>query len=79
MDKILRPGDNGESVRELQERLKREYIPIKPDGNFGPATELAVKIYQLGQQIDADGVVGSKTWNRFDDSNGYKLLATRYR
>jgi len=54
MDKILRRGDNGESVRQLQERLK-------------------------GQQIDADGVVGSKTWNRFDDSNGYKLLATRYR
>lgn len=79
MDKILKRGDNGESVQQLQERLKREYIPIEVDGIFGPATELAVKIYQLGQQIDADGIVGSKTWNRFDDSNGYKLLATRYR
>ena len=79
MDITLKRGDKGESVRKLQERLKREYIPIEPDGLFGPATELAVKIYQLGQQIDADGVVGTRTWNRFDDSNGYQLLSTRYR
>ena len=79
MDIILKRGDTGDSVYQLQERLKREYIPIKPDGIFGAATELAVKIYQLGQQIDGDGIVGTKTWNRFDDSNGYQLLATRYR
>lgn len=33
------------------------------DGIFGKNTELAVKQYQLSKGLEADGVIGPKTWN----------------
>ncbi len=54
----LRLGATGPSVVTLQNRLG-----IEPaDGNFGPATQRAVKTYQSGHGLIADGVVGAKTW-----------------
>ena len=34
----------------------------QPDGEFGPATEVAVKDLQLVAGISQDGVVGAKIW-----------------
>ena len=54
---MLRKGDQGNSVRELQKLLG-----IAIDGAFGPKTESAVKAYQAKHGLLADGLVGPKTW-----------------
>ncbi|MEP3523849.1 MAG: peptidoglycan-binding domain-containing protein [Hyphomicrobiales bacterium] len=65
---LLKRGDRGVAVEHLQTKLNREDLCIVTDGNFGPATELAVKIYQTGQRLHSDGMVGVKTWTQFQDS-----------
>lgn len=64
----LKRGARGASVRDLQIRLRREDFDLAINGIFGAASELAVKIYQTGQQLKSDGIVGPKTWRQFDDS-----------
>lgn len=69
---ILRVGDESEAVRNAQRLLiargyycggKLAYTGKElPDGEFGPATRDAVKFFQSGAEIPADGVVGPKTW-----------------
>lgn len=54
---MLRKGDHGDSVRQLQGLLK-----IKADGAFGPATEATVKAFQSSHDLTPDGKVGPKTW-----------------
>jgi N-acetylmuramoyl-L-alanine amidase len=56
---ILRKGDKGEEVKELQKLLD-----LKIDGDFGPKTEAAVKKYQEKNGLIIDGIVGSKTWSK---------------
>ena len=67
----LRQGDTGTPVERLQTLLiSRGYYcggrsyggREQPDGEFGPATEVAVKDLQLSVGISQDGVVGSDTW-----------------
>lgn len=55
---VLRRGDEGDDVEELQRLLRMNLV----DGDFGPATEGAVKNFQLRAGLVADGVVGPKTW-----------------
>ncbi len=54
---MLRKGDQGNSVRELQRLLK-----ITVDGGFGPKTERAVIDFQKANGLAADGRVGPQTW-----------------
>lgn len=54
---ILRRGDSGPKVRELQNRLK-----IKADGLFGLGTESAVKKFQSSKKLPVTGVVDYRTW-----------------
>ncbi|MGC4117976.1 MAG: peptidoglycan DD-metalloendopeptidase family protein [Myxococcales bacterium] len=59
----IRQGSNGDSVRELQTRLKAEgYDPGPVDGDFGPKTAAAVRRYQQAHGLTVDAVVGPKTW-----------------
>lgn len=61
---VLRPGDSGESVVLLQERLKALGFYSGPvDGLFGNQTELGVRRAQDHYGLQADGVVGPATWN----------------
>lgn len=53
----LRVGSRGEAVRTLQRKLN-----IMADGIFGKLTREAVKEYQLQHGLEADGIVGPKTW-----------------
>ena len=55
---LLKKGDNNENVKLLQRKLG-----VDPVGNFGPATEAAVKTWQAKNGLTADGIVGEKTWN----------------
>ena len=54
---ILGKGMAGEPVKLLQEKLG---IPV--DGQFGPATEKAVRDYQTKEKIAVDGIAGPDTF-----------------
>lgn len=61
---ILRVGMRGEEVAFLQQRLRRlGYLQNQPDGDFGAATESAVKALQQRFGLENDGVVGGATWD----------------
>lgn len=61
---VLHRGEDGDAVAGLQSRLRAHGFDISVDGNFGAATELAVKQFQLQQELVSDGIVGPKTWDR---------------
>jgi N-acetylmuramoyl-L-alanine amidase len=48
------------AIRYIQFRMA-----IKADGDFGPNTFQAVKVWQQDHKLDPDGVVGTKTWESF--------------
>lgn len=52
-------GDSGDRVRWLQKKLG-----VMADGIFGHDTETAVKLFQAGRKLKADGVVGVATWTQ---------------
>lgn len=59
----LRPGDNGEMVYELQERLAALNYEVAVDGEFGSQTKRAVSEFQRDNGLTADGIVGKSTWD----------------
>jgi peptidoglycan hydrolase-like protein with peptidoglycan-binding domain len=65
---VLRRGSSGTAVRQLQEALKEAgHDPGRIDGEFGPATEAAVRAFQQEKEIAVDGVVGAITWLNIDE------------
>lgn len=60
---LLRQGDRGPHVEGLQGLLNAKGDQgLAVDGDFGPATERAVRNWQAFFSLGADGVVGEKTW-----------------
>lgn len=60
----MRQGATGEAVRKMQARLKElGFDPQGADGQFGPNTNGAVKAFQAARGLEADGIVGPKTWD----------------
>jgi hypothetical protein len=58
----LSPGDTGSQVKDLQRALTAlGYSPGKADGNYGPATQIAVEKFQVAKKLAEDGVVGQQT------------------
>lgn len=56
-------GVHGAAVRRLQKALRAAgHADLVPDGQFGRATDDAVRSYQRSAGLDADGVVGPRTW-----------------
>jgi hypothetical protein len=53
---ILKLGSKGPKVAEVQSKLG-----LKADGDFGPRTQAAVKLFQQQKGLEADGVVGNDT------------------
>jgi len=59
----LRRGSQVDEVADLQMLLNSKFgYELEVDGNFGKATETAVKDFQKKHGLTADGVVGKKTW-----------------
>lgn len=54
-----RKGSKGDAVSLIQ-----AVIGAKPDGDFGPKTEAAVKAWQSKNGLKADGIVGPVTWKK---------------
>ncbi len=61
-DKVIRRGDKGRDVVEIQDGLKRIGYNILIDGDFGPTTERRVIDFQRKHGLIADGLVGPKTY-----------------
>jgi D-alanyl-D-alanine carboxypeptidase (penicillin-binding protein 5/6) len=61
----LRIGASGELVQALQRTLNARSEPspdLSADGDFGPATEAAVKAFQRQRKLPITGVVGPETF-----------------
>src|SRR5262245_50704368 len=85
----LKLGATGELVQALQRTLNARLTPspdLSVDGDFGPATEAAVKAFQRARQLRTTGIANAQTLNAlgplsFDDApkprpesvNGEKL------
>ena len=62
MGAVYRQGDSGDTVKEIQTRLKKwGYYSGNTDGIFGSRTKEAVKYFQRKNGLTADGVVGKAT------------------
>jgi N-acetylmuramoyl-L-alanine amidase len=60
---VLRPGMEGDAVRQLQQRLRTKgFYSGSVDGVFGSQTEAAVRAAQAANDLTVDGIVGPATW-----------------
>jgi peptidoglycan hydrolase-like protein with peptidoglycan-binding domain len=59
----IRSGATGNPVRALQTQLNaKRRLSLAVDGQFGPATDTAVRNFQSAYGLTVDGVVGPTTW-----------------
>ena len=54
----FRLGDQGEAVMDIQRALAASGYDITVDGDFGPATEAALRSYQKEHGLEVDGLAG---------------------
>lgn len=67
---VIKLGSKGELVKYLQEILKSlGHLELVIDGDFGKRTDLAVKDFQKLNNLDVDGIVGSKTWELLEKNS----------
>lgn len=73
---VMKPGDMGESVTDLQITLQKLGYGVDADGQYGYETQAAVMKLQLAMGIDADGIFGAKTRKLIGNDNvgGVELL-----
>jgi len=71
---ILRRGDRGSAVVEIQGLLSKHGASLAADGIFGPATEKAVRDFQRKVGLVVDGIAGPKTLAMLRGAQRGKLL-----
>jgi len=67
--KTIRKGNMGELVKQLQTMLQNLGYDLGicgVDGDFGTATDKAVRAFQKDHGLKVDGVVGPKTWEALE-------------
>ena len=65
---IIKPGDKGDRVKDLQARLKQLDWYDKPvNGTYDAATEKSVKEFQAKRQLPANGIVDQKTLDKLNE------------
>jgi hypothetical protein len=70
----LRHGDRSQAVLILQKNLVKHGAKLTPDGDYGDATEAAVRAYQVKVGLVADGVAGTKTQSSLAGGDCAQLL-----
>jgi peptidoglycan hydrolase-like protein with peptidoglycan-binding domain len=60
---VVQNGNQGHPIRTLQFLLRAHDHNLTVDGMFGPATETAVKAFQAGKGMTADGIMNPQTWS----------------
>lgn len=79
---LIRPGETGPRVSELQHRLERLGFALPADelGTYGEATREAVLAFQRARGINVDGIVGPVTSLELSDAEwvlGVRVLSHR--
>lgn len=70
--RVLRKGDKGEDVKELQRLLA-----VYPDGIFGSMTDEALRTWQRDNGLFPDGIAGPKTWAALKPEGSLVLKKSR--
>jgi len=66
---LLRKGDKGRMVQDLQEALLTlGYHPGPIDGDFGSLTEASLERFQKARKISVDGLCGSSTFKELNEA-----------
>lgn len=67
---VYKLGTSGNVVRSIQSRLKQlGYLTGTVDGDFGEATQAAVKAFQANNGLNPDGVVGKQTFDKLNSTS----------
>ena len=66
---LLRIGDSGGAVRDLQARLTQCGCAVTLDGHFGDETFEGVRAFQARRGLRVDGICGSETWGALIESS----------
>ncbi|MFC4858389.1 peptidoglycan-binding protein [Actinophytocola glycyrrhizae] len=66
----VRQGSSGDAVRAAQTQLNRYGAGLAVDGQFGSATDRAVRSFQGSHGLAVDGVVGARTWQTLTGGGG---------
>ncbi len=73
----LKNGSTGDDVKKMQQRLKElGYLKGSADGDFGDATETAVKAFQLQNGLSVDGKAGANTLSKLYSASAKKAPTT---
>ena len=67
VETMLRQGDRGNDVRELQRALRFVGYDLEIDGVFGRLTLECVKSFQASHGLTRDGIVGPLTWAKLQE------------
>ena len=69
----LKNGSSGDAVKSLQQRLKDlGYYKGSVDGDFGDATEEAVRAFQKANGLTVDGKAGAQTLAKLNSSSAVR-------
>ncbi|MBQ4552559.1 MAG: peptidoglycan-binding protein [Clostridia bacterium] len=75
--RLFQMNDVGIEVRDMQRRLKElGYLNGEADGQFGSATENAVKAFQWQHNLKNDGIAGEQTLNLLYSENARVFVPT---
>ena len=67
-DRIIRDGDSGPDVKEMQEKLNSlGYDCGEADGDCGPNTEKGIKEFQRENGLEVDGEFGPKSYEKLKE------------
>jgi peptidoglycan hydrolase-like protein with peptidoglycan-binding domain len=72
MSTLMKSGSSGEAVKALQRKLASLGFDVPLDGEFGAATESAVRELQTLFGYTVDGMVGSGTAQLIDAQLSYR-------
>jgi N-acetylmuramoyl-L-alanine amidase len=67
---LIRQGDRSQQVADVQARLRGLGLQVDDEpGSFGDSTRHAVRTFQQGRGILADGIVGPNTWSELVEAS----------
>ena len=73
LDKNYKRGSKGKKVKLIQEWLSLNGFGVVVDGDFGAATDFAVRKFQIKKKLQQDGIVGKNTFSALISPMQYAL------